>query len=94
MECKNSLILHQVRANSRLSYHELTNTFSENCEIHLSSNTVRNILLRKKIGVYAAIRKPMVTNINYNKIFTESTITIFNTIPLLFISFWFAVLTS
>ena len=51
----------QVRVNPRLSHRELTNTFSKNREIRLPSNTVRSILLRKNIGVYAAVRKPMLT---------------------------------
>ena len=60
-ERENSVIFCQVRTNPKLSYHELTDTFNENREKRLSSNTVRNILLRKNIGVYAAVRKPMLT---------------------------------
>ena len=58
-EHKKSLKFHKVRANPRLSYRELTNIFNENREKLLSSNTVRNILLRKNISVYAAVSKPM-----------------------------------
>ena len=54
-ELENSLVFRQ--ANPRLGYRELTNTFSEK---RLSSNTVRNISL-KKICVYAAVRKPLLT---------------------------------
>ena len=43
---KSSLIFHEVRANPKLSYRELTNTFIENCEKCLSSITVKNILLK------------------------------------------------
>ena len=60
-ERENSLLFRQEGTNPRLSYHELTNTFNENSEKCLSSNTVRNILLTKNIGVYAVVRKPMLT---------------------------------
>ena len=56
---KNSFIFFQVKANPCLSYCQLTKTFNKDCEKHTSSNTFRHILLRKDIGIYAAVTKSM-----------------------------------
>ena len=51
-------LFRQIRTNPSLSYREFTNTLNENREKRLSSNTVRNILLRKKIGVMQLLENP------------------------------------
>ena len=55
--------LYQARAKLRLSYSEISKAFDEYREKRVSYSyyTVINILLRKNLDVYGAVRKPMMT---------------------------------
>ena len=54
-----SALFRAVRANPRISYKELTTEFNTARNTSISQSTVRRILIKYKIGVYSALKKPL-----------------------------------
>ncbi|XP_065671952.1 uncharacterized protein LOC136089792 [Hydra vulgaris] len=56
---EDSALFRAVRANPRISYKEWTTEFNTTRNTSISQSTVRRILIKYKIGVYSALKKPL-----------------------------------
>ena len=53
------IIAHIKEGTKRISYKELTTEFNTTRNTSISQSTVRRILIKYKIGVYSALKKPL-----------------------------------